>query len=99
MTYDLKYSIEFLKCDTYINKCFRWLDDNYGTCECVNLGSIFLIVFDDKEKFNSFSWNLVKDRLVETRLSSSEDLIIKRKVMIEVRGLSLTAGQMRICNS
>lgn len=49
----------------------------------------YLILFENKDRFNSFRWNLVKDWLAETRLPSSEDLIVKRKMAIEAKGIPM----------
>lgn len=49
----------------------------------------YLLVFSSKKMFDMFNWSLVKDWLTKTRSPDSEDLLIKRKVVIEIRGMPL----------
>lgn len=49
----------------------------------------YLLVFSSKEKFDMFNWSLVKDWLTRIRAPDSEDTLIKRKAVIEIRCIPL----------
>lgn len=70
--------------------------NNLGISEIKELSCWkYLLVFSSKEKLDVFNWSLVKDWLTRTRAPDSEDLLIKRKAVIEIRGgpLELLGGR------
>lgn len=49
----------------------------------------FLLIFSSPEECNIFDWILLKDWIGNIRNPCEEDLVIKRKNIVEVRGLPL----------
>lgn len=49
----------------------------------------FLFTFPSPKERDAFDWNILKDWVEEIRLPGQEDLVIKKKVVVELRGLPL----------
>lgn len=49
----------------------------------------FLIVFNNKTSCDDFIWSKIKDWFGKVRKLDVEDLLIERKLVVEVRGLPL----------